>query len=260
LTNSALRIKLFAMASYRKRVGVRGNRAALYIRVSTGRQATEGVSLDGQEQALRSYCSHRGLEVVEVVRDPAQSAFKPLAAREGGRRVLELARRREVDAVCVFKLDRAFRNAGDCLSVVAGWDKAGIALHLSDMGGQALDTSTAIGKMFLTMMAGYAEFERSQTSERTTMALGSKVARGDMRIGADAPYGWAYSGTALVEVPAEQAVIALARELRASGVSFRKLCERLTELGHANRFGRPFNVATLDKMLKGPLRLQEAVS
>ena len=64
------------------------------------------------------------------------------------------------------KLDRLFRDCEDALKMSRHWDRAGVALHILDMGGQAIDTSTAIGRMFLTMTAGFAEFERNQTSER----------------------------------------------------------------------------------------------
>ena len=47
-----------------------------YVRVSTEEQADHGVSLDAQEAALRAYCSMRGLEMVELVRDPGVSAGK----------------------------------------------------------------------------------------------------------------------------------------------------------------------------------------
>lgn len=76
----------------------------------------------------------RGLELFEVIIDAGVSAGKPLAAREGGRRVLELVRARKVNAVVALKLDRLFRNCADCLTVISGWDKAAVALHLVDLG------------------------------------------------------------------------------------------------------------------------------
>jgi site-specific DNA recombinase len=56
----------------------------LYIRVSTEKQADGGISLQAQEERLRAYCLMRGLEVADVIVDPAQSAFKKLTARPGG--------------------------------------------------------------------------------------------------------------------------------------------------------------------------------
>lgn len=231
-----------------------GNSAVLYVRVSTAQQAIEGLSLEAQTERLRAYCALRGLEAKALESDAGESAGKPLAKRPGGRRVLALARSKQVDCVVVAKLDRAFRNTRDALATIDAWDKAGVSLHIADMGGQAVDTSSAIGRMFLTMMAGFAEFERNLTAERTTAALAHKVASGDMRIGAHAPYGWRYEGTALVEVASEQATIALVQKLRAEGLSFRAVLGELAKQGLRNRAGGAFALTQLERMLRGSIR------
>lgn len=244
---------LLRMATRRKAKKM-GSRAVLYVRVSTAQQASEGLSLEAQRERLSAYCQLRGLEPVEVVSDEGESAGKPLAKRTGGRRVLSLVRSKAVDAVVVLKLDRAFRNTADALATVEAWDKAGVALHVAEMGGMAVDTSSAVGKMFLTMLAGFGEFERNLAAERTTAALAHKARTGDMRIGADAPYGWRYAGNALAEVAAEQRVIATVRELRTAGVSFRKTCAELTARGFRNRAGGEFAPMQIARMLAGSVR------
>jgi len=74
------------------------------------------------------------------------------------------------------KLDRLFRNATDALQKSAEWDKAKLALHILDMDGSNIDTASAVGKMFFTMTAGFAEMERNLISERTKAALSFKKA------------------------------------------------------------------------------------
>ena len=74
------------------------------------------------------------------------------------------------------------------------WDRTGVALHILDMGGQAIDTSTAIGRMFLTMTAGFAEFERNQTSERTITAMQQK--KQHLQAYSPTPFGFERSGPA----------------------------------------------------------------
>lgn len=247
------------MATRRKAAKTAGNRAVIYVRVSTGAQVESGLGLDDQRARLAAYCALRGLEVVELVADEGESAGKPLAKRPGGRRVLALVKARKVDAVVALKLDRAFRNASDALATVQAWEVAGIALHLADMGGQALDTSSAIGRMFLTIMAGFAEFERNLTAERTTAALAHKARTGNMRIGADAPYGWRYDGNALARVDAEQVVIELVHTLRAAGGSFRGTCAELARRGYRNRNGGAFAPVQLERMLRGSVRQMHAL-
>ena len=91
--------------------------AVAYVRVSTEEQAVAGVSLEAQVAAVRAYALLRGLDLVDVVVDAGVSAGKPLADRAGGAVVLDLVKRRKVQAVIAVKLDRVFRNAGDCLTV-----------------------------------------------------------------------------------------------------------------------------------------------
>jgi len=227
------------------------NQAVLYCRVSTEEQATEGVSLEAQEASLRAYCAMRGLEVVEVVIDAGVSGAKPLAGREGGSTVQDLATRGKVCAVVAWKLDRLFRDACDCLAVTQVWDRRGVALHLVDLGGQAVDTSTAMGRFFLTVMAGCAELERNQIRERTSAAMAYKVDRGEF-IGGQLPYGYRLGadGVRLEAVEAEQRVICAARGLRAGGLSLRAVASELDRLGYVSRSGRPFQAEQVRRLLE----------
>mgnify|MGYP003374001624 FL=1 len=224
-------------------------RAVAYVRVSTEEQANEGVSLEAQEAKVRAYCTLRGLELVELVIDAGVSAGKGLSTREGGARVLSLVKGKKVEAVVAMKLDRLFRDASDCLAVTAAWDKAGVALHLVDMGGQAVDTSSAMGRFFLTIMAGAAEMERNQVRERTRTAMAHKKHKGEL-VGA-VPYGFtvAVDGIALVEVNAEQEVIGEARALRAAGLSLRAVAAELDRKGLRARNGQAFAAEQVRRMV-----------
>ncbi len=226
-------------------------KAVLYCRVSTDEQAAEGVSLDAQEARLRAYCTLRGLAVVDVVVDAGVSAGKPLASREGGRRVLDAVRTGAAGAVIAWKLDRLFRNAADCLAVTDGWDRRGVALHLVDLGGQAVDTSTAMGRFFLCVMAGAAEMERNQVRERTAAAMAHKRARLEYCGGA-APYGWrvAADGASIERDDDEQATVATARDLRAGGLSLRDVGAALEKRGMLPRSGGRWHAKTVRALLE----------
>ena len=82
-------------------------KVAGYVRVSSEEQSREGISLDAQRARIVAYCAMRGLDLVELVEDPGVSAAKPLNARPGGQRILELLRRRRIAGVVAFKLDPA---------------------------------------------------------------------------------------------------------------------------------------------------------
>ena len=224
------------------------NRVALYVRVSTEEQARGGVSLDAQEATLRAYCTMRGLELVALVIDAGVSAAAPLSTRPGGARVLELVRSGAVSGVVAAKLDRLFRDCGDCLAVTREWDKAGVALHLVDMGGQTVDTSTAMGRFFLTVMAGAAELERGMVAERTSAAMQHVKAQG-RRVGA-VPYGFRLGddGRTLEADAGEQRVKAAALELRAAGLSLRAVAAELARRGFVARGGSAFQAMQVQRM------------
>lgn len=210
-------------------------RAVCYIRVSTQEQANTGVSLAAQEERLRAYCTMQGLEVVAVVREEGVSGSKPLGSRPGGAEVLRMVARREVAHVVALKLDRLFRNAADALAQTEAWDKAGVGLHLVDMGGQSLNTSSAMGRMMLTMMAGFAEFERALIAERTASALAHKKAH--RQAYAPTPFGFDRDGGDLVPNDGEQDALGMMRRWRASGASLRDIAGRLTEAGIPSKRG-----------------------
>ena len=117
-----------------------------YIRVSTDAQADHGVSLETQRESLTAYALMSKLDLVEVVADEGVSASIPLAERPGGARVLDLVEARPPGHVVAMKLDRLFRDTIDMLTQTRAWDRAGVAMHLTDFGGQTINTSTAIGK------------------------------------------------------------------------------------------------------------------
>lgn len=221
-----------------------------YTRVSTEEQAQEGVSLDAQERGVRAYAALRGFDLVELVVDAGVSAGKPLASRNGGRRLLGAVRDRRAGVVLAVKLDRLFRDCAECLNVVREWDRAGIALHLLDLGGSALDTSSAMGRFFLTVMAGAGELERNQIRERTRFGMAEKRRRREYT-GGEPPYGWAVAsdGVALAPHEGEQEVIRFADSLRRAGLSLRAIGAELAERGYLPRTGRGWAAEQVKRLL-----------
>lgn len=226
-------------------------RAVLYIRVSTTEQVREGVSLAAQEERLLAYCTLMDLEPVAVIREEGISASKHLATRPGGSELMALITKKKVAHVVALKLDRLFRDAEDALHQTKSWDKTGITLHLVDMGGQSLNTSSAIGRMMLTMMAGFAEMERSLIAERTEQALIHK--KNHLEAYSPTPYGFDREGNALVENPEEQAVIIKVKAWRADGWSLRKIVAELNRQEIATKQGGQWYASTVKYMLDNKL-------
>ncbi len=213
-------------------------KAVGYTRCSTNEQADSGLGLEAQAERIKAYCTMRGSELLDLITDAGVSGGKPLASRDGGQRLLTAIRERKADGVVMLKLDRMFRNAGDCLTTVERWEKAGVALHVVDLGGNAIDTTSAAGRFMLVVLAGAAEMERNLTRERTRSAMAVKRTNGQ-RIGT-LPYGFdlAPDGTTLVPSESEQAVITEIRGWRGLGWTLERIADALTARGVPTKTGK----------------------
>jgi len=226
-------------------------KAVGYIRVSTEEQAKEGVSLDAQEERVHAYATMQGLDLVGLVREEGVSATIPLADRPGGAKLLELVKKHRAGHVVAMKLDRLFRDAADALIQTRAWDKGKVALHLLDVGGQTINTSTAMGRMFLTMMAGFAELERNLIAERTTAAMAYKKAHGEVY--APTPFGYDRAGDRLVINTGEGMVIRKVRRWRMDGDSLHRIAARLNDQGVPGKQGGRWYASTIRYLLGNEL-------
>ena len=135
-------------------------RAGLYARVSTNDQQT----LSMQNRAMREYAARRGWMVVLQVREVNSGA----ARREARERLREAARRREIDLVLVWRLDRWGRSVTDLLATLQELEHLGVGfVSLTE----ALDLTTPTGRAMAGLLAIFAEFEREVLRERTKAGL-----------------------------------------------------------------------------------------
>jgi DNA invertase Pin-like site-specific DNA recombinase len=226
-------------------------KAVCYLRVSTEEQARHGVSLAAQEEKLLAYCRLSGLEPAAMIREEGVSGSKAMGTRPGGAELLKLVARKEVKHVVSLKLDRLFRDAADALNQTKAWDKAGVALHLVDMGGQTLNTASAMGRFFLSMMAGFAELERNLIAERTSMALNHKKAHREAY--SPTPYGFDREGGALAENHKEQEAVGKIKGWRRAGWTLRRIVEELNRLAIPTKRGGQWHPCTVRYLLQNNL-------
>lgn len=234
-------------------------KAICYIRVSTEEQVRGGVSLAAQEEKCLAYCALVGLEPVRVIREEGVSASKPLADRAGGKDMLAMIGGRggpifggeRVKHVVSLKLDRLFRDTSDALNQTRAWDKAGIAMHLVDMGGNTLSTATAMGRFFLTSMASIAELERNLIAERTATAMAHKKAH--LQVYATTPYGYDRDGESLVANPEELRVVGKIQKWRGQGWSLGRIAGELSRRKVPTKQGGEWRPCTVHYMLKNSL-------
>jgi site-specific DNA recombinase len=220
-------------------------RAIGYCRVSTEEQSREGVSLDMQAHKIRQYCELHDLELSEIVSDEGISG-KTINGRPGIQKVLESVKKKAVDAVIIYSLSRLARNTIECLQVSETFKKKGVTLHSIT---EKLDTGSATGEFFFTLLASLAQMERKLIGERTTAAMGRKREKGE-RISRQAPFGYRFEGTEVWPDEVEQGIIRKIRMLSENGLSIRKISTALADEGVFNRADKPFGVAEIHKVLK----------
>ncbi len=135
-------------------------RAGLYARVSTQDQQT----LPMQNRAMREHAARRGWTVAMQVKEVGSGA----AQRHRREALIEAARRREIDVVLVWRLDRWGRSVTDLLATPQELEHLGVGfVSLTE----ALDLTTPAGRAMAALLAVFAEFEREILSERVRAGL-----------------------------------------------------------------------------------------
>jgi DNA invertase Pin-like site-specific DNA recombinase len=135
-------------------------RAGLYSRVSTHDQQT----LPLQNRALREYAAKRGWTIAMQVKEVGSGALQ----RELREKLLDAARRRDIDVVLVWRLDRWGRSVADLVSTLQELERLGAGfVSLTE----ALDLTTPAGRAMAGLLAVFAQFEREILRERVRAGL-----------------------------------------------------------------------------------------
>jgi putative DNA-invertase from lambdoid prophage Rac len=135
-------------------------RAGLYARVSTEDQQT----IPLQIRALREYAARRGWSIALQVKEIGSGASE----RRLRENLLDAARRREIDVVLVWRLDRWGRSVADLLATLQELNHLGVGfVSLTE----ALDLTTPAGRAMAGLLAVFAEFEREILRERVRAGL-----------------------------------------------------------------------------------------
>jgi len=135
-------------------------RAGLYSRVSTHDQQT----LPLQIRALREYAAKRGWTIAMQVKEVGSGAVQ----RELREKLLDAARRRDIDVVLVWRLDRWGRSVADLVSTLQELEDLGVGFVSMT---EALDLTTPSGRAMAGLLAVFAQFEREILRERVCAGL-----------------------------------------------------------------------------------------
>ena len=138
-------------------------KVAIYARVSTSDREQ---NVETQLMPLRDFCLAQGWQVYREYVDRAPA--NDLAHRVQWRQLLDDAAKRKFTVVLVFKLDRAFRSVKHMHDTLAAWEMVGVSFQSLR---EQFDTSTALGRWLLNLLAALAEFELELIRERVKAGM-----------------------------------------------------------------------------------------
>ncbi|MDF2650160.1 MAG: hypothetical protein K0Q73_5965 [Paenibacillus sp.] len=215
-------------------------RAVDYDRVSTDEQFKLGYSIDSQKDLNRKFIESQDWEHIGTYVDDASA--KDLN-RPDMKRLIKDAKERRFDVVVFYKLDRLVRSVSDLDKLLKIFDANNIAIRSVT---EPFDTTTAMGRFLITLVAAIAQWERETISERVTVTMISKAEKGE-RNGGRAPFGYDLKDEALIINEKEAAIVKEIFRLYLSGKGFRTIAIYLQQ------FGLEKDIRTISRWLENPV-------
>jgi DNA invertase Pin-like site-specific DNA recombinase len=219
-----------------------------YIRVSTAKQAQEGLSLEAQKARIVQYARDNSMEIVRIECDAGLSA-KSILARPGLSRALDQLQNGAADGILVLKLDRLTRSVVDLGHLIEKYFKKYNLISINEQ----IDTTSAAGRLILNILVTVSQWEREMCGERTREVFEALRASG-LPAG-PTPFGWERFRTdqsgrdSIQPSQAEKASIECMASLRLGGMSYRDIAAYLQTNGHKPKRGDTWHASAVRKVL-----------
>lgn len=201
-----------------------------YLRVSTDRQAEQGLGLDVQREAIRKWAKEHKHQIALWTADEGVSGSNGLDTREGLLDALEALKEHRARALVVYRLDRLARDLIVQETLLAELRRVGAeAFSTSPSESNYLtdDAADPSRKLIRQVLGAVAEYERAMVSLRLRSGRRRKAEKGGYAFGSP-PLGYRAEQRELVPVEGEQLALARIAELHNEGLSLRGIAERLT--------------------------------
>jgi site-specific DNA recombinase len=209
---------------------------AIYCRVSTEEQASEGYSISAQKQVLRQYASLYGWQIAEEYVDEGISG-KNIKGRPAMQRLVTDIDKNKFQAVLVWKISRLSRNMLDTLMLLDKFEEFDVKFISYS---ENFDTSSPIGKLVVQLMASIAEMERNTLSENVKLGMTQRAKEGSWNGGV--VFGYDSLKKELVINHKEAEVVHLIYSLYAEGKGLKAIANHLNKAGYRTKHNRHFSI------------------